>query len=100
MFTSRGRYEYTGTADATCSGLACKAWSTAMADTMYTDYHDNHTDADFPVDGSIVDSSSYCRNPDLRSAGDWCAAWSTTASAAEVYYTQEACCLPNCEGRG
>lgn len=96
VFSSRGRYEYSGTVNVTCSGVTCKPWTTDLEGAQYQNEHVNPTDADFPVDGNLKESSNYCRNPDLRSTGDWCLA--ERDISAKGLYTLDPCCLANCAG--
>ena len=85
IFTKRGRYEYGGSQNTTCSGRQCRAWGESDE---YGEYEKN----EFPLDvGVNVAELESCRNPDLRSMGDWC--WD------EHGWTKENCCIPPCAGK-
>ena len=79
IFTKRSRYEYGGSQSTTCSGRQCKAWGDWYKDSKFL--------LDVGVDVSELQS---CRNPDLRTMGDWC-------RIEEGLW--ESCCIPPCAGK-
>ena len=84
-YTKRGRYEYSGSQSTTCSERQCKVWDSFGPDL--------YTNLDFPLDQHLnLSSLKSCRNPDLRTGGEWC----YTSSRGSGF---ETCCLPPCEGR-
>ena len=80
-FTVRGRYEYSGSQNTTCSGKKCQVWGSV------------NSDVDFPLDQTHNSSSlNSCRNPNLSTGGDWC----FTVDDDRMW---EDCCLPPCQGQ-
>ena len=71
------------------------------------DYDDDYTEDQFPLDySSNLSLLSSCRNPDLKTGGDWCLTlqsddWDEVLSEYEsmlVPGEPESCCLPPCTG--
>ena len=60
----RTLFDYSGTINVTNKGIACKRW----ADVSESLFDDN----DFPLDGSKVNASNYCRDPLRMRVLPWC----------------------------
>ena len=98
VFTVRGHYEYSGKENITCTRNKCIEWSSLFGYEGYrrSKFHQSiltqYSLYDFAVDGSINESSNYCRNPGLRNDGEGC--YILDHFGAPEY---EVCCSPPCE---
>ena len=119
-FTNRGRYEYSGNLNVSCSRNQCRAFPN-LIELVYQGFVERITTSDFPIDiledhslgscsyneiqGQYIENNSIlcfdlntCRNPNLQNEGDFCFADTVyEGEKIEQWVTKQPCCIAKCE---